>query len=223
MSIFCGKSSGLFLRTDKDLSGGTALADKVKSLKTGTTGITRVEICSNSANIAELMASPGPGSNTRLYKNLAALKAAWNIDAFNNDDEAVYDFNSTVTFASMVGDVGLKYTLAPYTMQSFWASVVSKLGATLVDRVYLQCYDGGANNLPSEWYTELGTSIVPLVWVTNDAKPTFGMTPEQAKTKFSDWDAAGGVAGAGYWNDYDIEKLGSSYPDYGSALTSVFP
>lgn len=26
----------------------------------------------------------------------------------------------------------------------------------------------------------------------------------------------------GYWNDYDIEKMGSSYTSYAQALTSVF-
>jgi hypothetical protein len=31
------------------------------------------------------------------------------------------------------------------------------------------------------------------------------------------------VVGGGYWNDYDVEKMGLSYPGYGGVLASVFP
>ena len=140
----------------------------------------------------------------------------------NNDDESIYDINSSVAFAKMLGAIGLKYTIAPYTNINFWLTVKNQVGSML-DRVYLQCYDGGRNNNPSSWQNTLGIKVVPLVWVTNDSKPSEGTTASQAKTKFTNWGSAGTLAGGGYWNDYDIENMGLSYSDYGNVLKSVFP
>ncbi|KAI1380486.1 coagulation factor 5/8 type domain-containing protein [Hypoxylon crocopeplum] len=210
--------------------GGTALADKVKSFKTGTTNIDRVEISLVShdttfQNIRDLINGDGTGSDTALYKNFEALKVAWNLDAFNNDDESVYDVSSTVSFAEMLGTIGYKYSIAPYTNSGFWANVKGQVDAAvpdLFDRAYLQVYDGGAGNNPGTWQSTLGMEVIPVVWVTNDAKPSQGTTAGQARTKFTDWFSRYQVAGGGYWNDYDIEKIGSSYTSYGVALTDIF-
>lgn len=210
--------------------GGDALATTVKSFKTGTTGIDRVEISMNSQHVKDLMASPGPGPSTPLYRNFAALKAAWGLDAVNNDDESLYDVASTAQFAQMLGDIGYKYTIAPYTNSAFWVALIRRANAgladpnlLLLDRVYLQCYDGGAGNDPASWAGALGLEVVPLVWVTNDSKPSQGTTVAQARGKFASWSAAGGLAGGGYWNDYDIEKNGLSYSQYGDVLVDIFP
>jgi hypothetical protein len=159
--------------------GGAALANKVRSFKTGNnTGRT-------------LMAKPGAGADTRLYRNFKALKSAWSLDAVNNDDEKVYDVASTVAFARMLSKIGYKYIIAPYTNTRFWSSVKTQLNRglkdsdLLLDRVYLQCYDGGARNDPSNWQRALGMKVVPLVWVTNDSKPSQGHTAAQARNKFS--------------------------------------
>ncbi|PVI02984.1 hypothetical protein DM02DRAFT_699296 [Periconia macrospinosa] len=201
--------------------GGTALQNKVRSLKASGSSINRLEICTNSNNIQALMASPGPGSNTNLYRNLASLKTAWGLDAVNNNDEAIYHLDSTLKFGRMVGEIGYKYTLVPYTRVSFWQSVKSQLGG-LVDRVYLQCYDGGASNDPISWQNQLGMGVVPLIWVTNDAKPSFGQTPAQARSRFAAWKARGTLAGGGYWNEFDIEKMSLSYKDYADVLNGLF-
>lgn len=210
--------------------GGDALAEKVRSFKTGNiTGVNRLEISMNSQHVKNLMAKPGPGPDTPLYRNFKALKEAWSLDAVNNDDESIYDIASTVAFAKMLGAIGYKYTIAPYTNTRFWTTITSQLNTglkepnLLMDRVYLQCYDGGANNNPSSWRTSLGMKVVPLIWVTNDSKPSYGTTAAQAKTRFSNWNQQGSLAGGGYWNDYDIEKMGLSYKQYGDVLTSVFP
>lgn len=213
-------SSDVLIASNGSYVGGDALAAKVTSFKTG--NVTRMEICMNSQHVADLMKSPGPGSTTRLYKNFAALKTAWGLDAVNNDDESIYDTSSTVAFAKMLGTIGYNYTLVPYTNMAYWVNVKKQLG-TLLDRVYLQCYDGGAGNDPSSWQSALGMKVVPLVWVTNDSKPSQGTTVAQAKTKFVGWNGMSALAGGGYWNDYDIEKMGSSYSDYGNVLLSVFP
>ncbi|KAI0409210.1 hypothetical protein F4802DRAFT_240166 [Xylaria palmicola] len=222
-------SSDVLVASNGTYVGGDALAAKVQSLKTGTTGINRVEISMNSQHVRDLMASPGPGASTPLYRNFAALKTAWGLDAVNNDDESLYDVGSTVKFAQMLGTIGYRYTIAPYTNSGFWVSLIRQANAgpvepnLLLDRVYLQCYDGGAGNNPASWARTLGLNVVPLVWVTNDSKPSQGTTVAQARSKFAGWSAAGGVAGGGYWNDYDIEKNKLSYSQYGGVLTSVFP
>ncbi|KAI3527483.1 coagulation factor 5/8 type domain-containing protein [Colletotrichum filicis] len=216
--------------TNGSYVGGTALAEKVKSFKTGTTNINRVEISLVSHDttfqiIRDLINADGTGSDTKLYKNFEVLKAEWDLDAFNNDDEGVYDVASTVSFAQMLGKMGYQYSIAPYTNSGFWANVRTQVDSAnpgLFDRVYLQVYDGGAGNNPGTWQTTLGMKVIPLVWVVNDAKPSQGTTATQAQQRFASWFSQYVVAGGGYWNDYDIEKMGSSYTDYGAALTSVF-
>ncbi|KAI0143642.1 hypothetical protein GGR57DRAFT_346020 [Xylariaceae sp. FL1272] len=129
----------------------------------------------------------------------------------------------------MLGQIGYSYTIAPYTNSGFWTSLIQKTNSgllesnPLIDRVYLQCYDGGAGNNPASWSAMLGLKVVPLVWVTNDSKPSQGTTVAQAKTKFTTWNSQGGIIGGGYWNDYDIEKNGLSYTSYGAVLENLFP
>ncbi|KAI0205915.1 hypothetical protein F4808DRAFT_184793 [Astrocystis sublimbata] len=221
-------SSDVLAASNGTYVGGDGLAAKIQSFKTGTTGIDRVEISMNSQNIKNLMASPGPGATTPLYRNFAALKTAWGLDAVNNDDESLYDVGSTVKFAQMLGQIGYSYTIAPYTNSGFWVSLIKQANAglaeadRLLDRVYLQCYDGGAGNNPASWARTLGLNVVPLLWVTNDSKPSQGTTVASALSKFTSWNSAGGLAGGGYWNDYDIEKNGLSYSQYGDVLANIF-
>ncbi|SPO06936.1 uncharacterized protein DNG_09630 [Cephalotrichum gorgonifer] len=207
--------------------GGDALVEKVRSFKTGDTGVNRVEISMNAENVRSLMADPGPKPNTPLYRNFVALKRAWSLDAVNNDDEEIYDMPSTVVFAKMLGEIGYKYTTAPYERKEFWAAVKNEvnkgLQEPLLDRVYLQCYDGGAPNVPGEWQTTLGMKVVPHLWVTNNAKPREGVTSAEAKARFHSWIQKSDLAGGGYWDDYDIEDTKSSYIAYGNVLVSLFP
>ncbi|SPO03664.1 uncharacterized protein DNG_06347 [Cephalotrichum gorgonifer] len=222
-------SSDVILASAGAYIGGDELAEKVRSLKTGDrTTVNRLEISMNAQHVGPLMASPGPGSDTPLYRNFEALKAAWSLDGVNNDDESIYDLASTVVFAKMLGEVGYKYTIAPYTNDGFWVAVQTNVNDgleepdLLLDRVYLQCYDGGAFNDPLAWQRRLGMNVVPLIWVTNDSKPSQGTTVAQARSRFSGWVGRGELAGGGYWNDYDIEKMRLSYMEYGKVLTDIF-
>ncbi|KAI5921965.1 hypothetical protein F4810DRAFT_702013 [Camillea tinctor] len=223
-------SSDVLVASGGSYVGGADLAAKVQSFKTTSgTGINRVEISMNSQHVSDLMSNPGPGSDTPLYRNFAALKEAWGLDAVNNDDESIYDVGSTAKFAKMLGEIGYKYTIAPYTFASFWVSLKNEVNdgladdELLLDRAYLQCYDGGAGNNPGSWQSTLGMKVVPLLWVTNDSKPSQGTTASQAQSRFSGWQAQSSLAGGGYWNDYDIEKMGLSYTEYGNVLKSVWP
>ncbi|KAK0655018.1 hypothetical protein B0T16DRAFT_319397 [Cercophora newfieldiana] len=222
-------SSDITVASNGTYVGGPALSEKVRSFKVAPTTIDRVEISMNSQHVKNLMTTPGPNPNTPLYQNFLALQEAWGLDAVNNDDESLYDVSSTVAFAKMLGRAGYKYTIAPYTNVRFWQALVTQANSGLaaaewlVDRVYLQCYDGGASNDPRSWEGNLGMKVVPLVWVTNDSKPAFSTTAAQARSKFAGWHSRSALAGGGYWNDYDIEKMKLSYAEYGAALKSVFP
>jgi hypothetical protein len=222
-------SKDVLIASNGSYVGGDALASKVRSFKTNETSIDRLEVSMNSQHVKDLMSRPGPGADTPLYRNFQALKEAWSLDAVNNDDESIYDVASTVAFGKMLGTAGFKYTIAPYTNTRFWTSITSQLNSglkepdLLMDRVYLQCYDGGANNNPASWRSSLGMKVVPLIWVTNDSKPSYGTSAAQARSRFTGWNQQGSLAGGGYWNDYDIEKMGLSYRDYGNVLSTIFP
>lgn len=226
LSALGGGSPDVTLVHNGKYVGGSKYANLIKGYKTGDTQIARTEATFGPATlIRDMINAHGTGPSTLLYKNLAALKKAWNLDGINNDDESLYDVPSTVTFAKMLGQIGYKYSGAPYTNIPFWQSVVSQVNGNttgLLDRMYLQCYDGGADNDPGEWQTDLNMKVIPLLWVVNDAKPEFGMTPTQCRKQFQAWKDQDQVAGAGYWNDYDIEKQNSSYTAYGHALKAVF-
>lgn len=211
--------------------GGPDIANAMKNYKINSS-IDRVEITLVSGyptfeNIRDIINSEGTGSDTVLYRNFAALKEAWDLDAINDDDEGVYDIPSTVAFAKMVGEMGYKFTGAPYRKQWFWKALIQQINAAtpgLMDRIYLQCYDGGKGNHPGVWQEKLGMKVVPLLWVTNVAKPKKGKTVEQARVSFQGWKDQDMVAGGGYWNDYDIEKVSGvgGYEDYAGVLESIF-
>ena len=129
----------------------------IKDLKTAPTSIQRIEIViggwgnDSYDHIRDLINKNGTGSNTMLYKNFKALKEAVpEIDAVNNDDEHCYDVETGAKFHIMMYNLGYKTTLAPYTYMSYWQSLCTKIRASkpkAVDRVMVQCYDGGAGNL----------------------------------------------------------------------------
>jgi hypothetical protein len=210
--------------------GGDALVEKIRSFKTGDTLVDRVEVSvvshdTSFEEIRDLIARDGTGPNSILYQHWSILKEAWDLDGFNNDDEGLFDVPSTVDFALMLGGMGYQYSSAPYSNRAFWATITAQINEAspgLADKVFLQVYDGGAANTPEPWAEALGMKIVPMEWVINDAKPSEGTTPEQCREQFERWFATGTIEGAGYWNEYDIEKMGSSYTEYADVLNDIF-
>ncbi|MCU4165441.1 PA14 domain-containing protein [Carboxylicivirga caseinilyticus] len=72
----------------------------------------------------------------------------------NNDDEHGYDVTTASQFTIMLYDLGFTSTIAPYTYNSFWNSLVSSVNQArpgAIERNYVQCYDGGAYNNPCDW------------------------------------------------------------------------
>lgn len=131
----------------------------VANLKAEGSSISRIEICiggwgnDSYDHIRDLINKEGTSSNTILYRNFKALiEAVPEIDAVNNDDEHCYDADAAAKFHIMMYNLGYKTTLAPYTNKSFWTSLNTKIRASkpkAVDRVMIQCYDGGAGNINS--------------------------------------------------------------------------
>lgn len=140
----------------------------LNTLKTPPTTVTRYEVCiggwqdTSYNNIKSLIAAQGTGQGNILYKNFQALKnAVPGIDAINDDDELTYDPGSSVSFANLLGGLGYKFTLVPYTQQSFWVNLYN--GITNCDCIYLQCYEGGAGNDPGQWNVAFGhgAQVIP--------------------------------------------------------------
>lgn len=224
LSALGGGSPDVLLVSNGSYVGGSKYAELMKSYKVDST-IKRVEATVGPYSlIKQFVNSNGTGPSTLLFRNLAALKTAWDLDAINNDDEETYDTQSTVSFATMLGAIGFKYSAAPYTNIDYWADAVKQINAQspgLFDRVYLQCYDGGAGNDPGQWQSALGLPITPILWVVNSAKPIYGQTAEQAQSTFTQF-KTGGITGGGYWNNYDIEQQNGSYTDYAKAIDNAF-
>ena len=178
----------------------------VKNLKTAPTSISRIDICiggwGNDAytNIKNLVNSQGTGPNSILYRNFKALKEAVpEIDAVNNDIEQDYDVESGAKFHIMMYDLGYKTTLAPYTYMNYWTSLCSKIRASrpkAVDRVMIQCYDGGAGNVNSvgSWnFTGVSNRHAGLMYYSND------WNLEKNLAQFQKWHDDGVATGGFVW------------------------
>lgn len=178
----------------------------VKNLKTPPTSITRVEICiggwgnDSYTNIKNLINSGGTGSNSILYKNFKALKEAVpEIDAVNNDIEQDYDVDTGAKFHVMMYRLGYKTTLAPYTYMSYWTQLNNKIRNTFqraVDRVMVQCYDGGAGNVNSvgSWnFTGVKERHAGLLYYSND------WSIDKNMAQFQKWKDDGVATGGFVW------------------------
>jgi hypothetical protein len=155
--------------------------------------VNRIEMCIGGwgdpswNNLKNQIAANGTNTTTALYRNLVALKNALGIDAIDSDDESAYDAASAIQFGRMCASAGLKLTLCPYTNPGYWQAVRSGLGANC-DRVYLQCYDGGAGNNPASWNSYFsGLKVIAGDWDWNRDASFF--------TNMITWSAAGGPGG----------------------------
>jgi len=199
--------------------------DDVNALVTGKTSINRVEACvggwtdQSYSRIKTLIASGGASENSILYKNFKALKEAIPvIEAINNDDEGSYDVSSAVQFHIMLYDIGFKTTTAPYTQKTFWQNFVTQINNArpgAVDRIYLQCYSGGAGNVgnPDAW--KVGN--VPLYAGLLNSGANY--TVANVNTQMNAWKNSSSVCGGFLWvyNDNTV-----NLKNYANAINVVF-
>ena len=180
--------------------------EDIANLKTEPTSVSRVEICiggwgnGSYGNIRNLINTYGTGSSTMLYKNFRALKKAVpEIDAVNNDTEQDYDAESAAKFHIMMYNLGYKTTFAPYTLYSYWTSLNDKIRASkprAVERVMVQCYDGGAGNLNNvgSWnFTGVSERHAGLLDYSND------WSVDRNLAQFQAWKDQGVATGGFVW------------------------
>lgn len=178
----------------------------IKDLKTQPTSIQRIEIViggwgnDSYNNIKNLINKNGTGSTTMLYKNFKALKTAVpEIDAVNNDDEQCYDVETGAKFHIMMNDLGYQTTLAPYTYKPYWQSLCTKIRASkpkAVDRIMVQCYDGGAANVNQvgTWtFTGVAERHAGLMYYSND------WSVDKNLEQFQKWKDDGVASGGFVW------------------------
>jgi len=199
---------------------------RLRTLKQAPTSVNRIEVSVGSwgvpdwENIAALISSGGTGSSSILYRNFQALKTATGADAINNDDESFYQVSPTAAFARMAAGLGYsKFTFAPYTNQSFWASLKSNLGS-LVDRAYLQGYAGGAGNNPATWNRALGMTVDPGLWSKHGSGCSAGDSPATVQSKMRSWKTSAGITGGFMWL-YDDMKACAAQGNAAAYATAI--
>jgi hypothetical protein len=93
----------------------------------------------------------------------------------------------------MMDELGYKTTIAPYTNKSYWTGLINGLNqarAGVVERVLIQCYDGGAGNNPSDWHI----AGIPL-----HAGRLNYQDFAQTQTVMQDWKTNKNVGGGFFW------------------------
>lgn len=198
-------------------------ASDIASLKTAPTTITRLEFClsawgsSTFANIRNLVNSQGTGPASILYRNFQAIKNTFPaVDAIGFDDESTYDVSTATAFAVMLGGLGFKVSLVPYTAASFWTGVATNTNNQrpgTVDRVDLQCYAGGAGNNPCNW--NFG-SIPVYAGLWDQEKTT-----SQVQSQLTTWKNNCGIDGGFMWLYDDFDNT-TGTEAYAAAINNAF-
>ena len=203
-------------------SGGVYIGDQTHSdfasnmalLKQGT--VKRVTFSIGSSNfgdwqdITALVKSQGTGTNSILYKDFAALKAAIPaLDAIDFDDENSFNSPTTIAFGVMLGQLGYKVNPDAFDNSSYWTNVVAQINAQAPgtsDGVHLQNYAGGSGNNPCVGWNFGTVPVWPGLWDLND-------TPAQVQTIMSGWHAQCGITGGFMWlyDDFVGNGLAAQY------------
>jgi hypothetical protein len=184
------------------------------------------------ANIRSLIDRYGAGPGNPLYVSLQVLNSVLSLDAVNYDDESEYDLASSTDLASMGADVGMHVSICPYTNQSYWVELVTainrKVATGTADAVYLQCYGGGAGNVPAQWsdaFESTGLGIAPGLWATHllQGEPqtcTTSTTASQTQAQMSAWAEASSLAGGWMYCGTDMMNCtnGGSPAEYATAI-----
>ena len=101
----------------------------------------------------------GTGVKSTLYNIAKVLKEEIGVDAVCIDDESVYNSVSIIRLGEMIRGLNMQMTLCPYTNYTYWKEIITGSKTGLIDAIYVQCYDGGKNNVPGRWKNNLDTNI----------------------------------------------------------------
>ncbi|MBW8683802.1 T9SS type A sorting domain-containing protein [Chitinophaga rhizophila] len=199
--------------------------DDMARLKSAPTTINRLEFCLSAwgsptfTHIKNLIAAQGTGSTSILYRNFQALRNTFPmVDAIGFDDESAYDVNSSTALAVMLGNMGFKVSLVPYTNPSYWTSVATNTNNQrpgTVDRVDLQCYAGGAGNSPCNW----NFGSIPVYAGLWDAEKTTSQVQSQLNTWKNSCPSR--ISGGFIWLYDDIDNSPQTAA-YATAIRNVF-
>jgi hypothetical protein len=233
-SIHVHGNGDLYYNDIRIVAGGQYVGDpgwpaRLRTLKQAPTSVNRIEVSVGAWGTADweaidnFITRDGTGPDTILYRNFQALLNATGADAINNDDESHYEVDSTVAFARMANAMGYRnFTLAPYTAVSYWQGVTNNLGS-LVDRVYLQAYAGGAGNNPASWSQSLGRPVDPGLWSKHGAGCSQGHSPAEVESQMRSWHNSANIPGGFMWLYDDIKQCSGSgtAADYARAINNA--
>lgn len=205
----------------------------VADLKAEHSSITRIEICvggagdGSYANIRTFINSKGTGSSTMLYRNFRALKRAVpEIDAVNNDIEANWHVDTSAKFHIMMANIGYKTTFCPYNNKDYyWVPLYNQIRASkpnAIDRIMVQCYDGGAWNANSStlrtWnFDGMSERHAGLMYYSN------GWSVDNNMAQFQQWKDDGAATGGFVWvynsEEWDLNAWASGINRIFGAIT----
>lgn len=176
--------------------------------------------CTDFENIRTLIQKDGTGEDTILYRNFKVLIEATGADAIDFDDETCYDLEPMAEFGRMCVAMGCKVTLCPYMQMDFWVKLRNAIGKEHVDRIYVQCYAGGAGNLNSlsTWRRAFGMDVIAGYWCRHNGNEGGTFDAADIPTQLSR--NKNYVTGCFYWLYDDMMKLDSpnSAADYVNAI-----
>ena len=195
---------------------------------------------SDFTHVAALIAQEGIGPDSILYRNFAALRAAFTvdgvcaIDGIDFDDEDLLDVDVLVQFATLLFGLGFQITFCPYNAPSIWVKALATLANAghLVSWFNLQAYAGGFGNDPRQWIdavaTVVGTEraaqfIVPGLWCYHGQSDEDSRCPSSVQSQFASYQAAGdGLSGGFLWLYDDVLRFQHDNPCATPATTAGY-
>jgi hypothetical protein len=218
--------------TDGKYVGNADWPKNLAALLETPTSVNRIEISVGSggdtihdwANVRSLIASEGTGPDSTLYKAFKTLKSTTGAVAVDYDNEDDYDVDAGVAFSTMLADLGYGISLCPYeSLDDYWAPLYVGVEAArpgAIDRVYLQVYGGGWENVPSDWDSSFGElKVTAGMWSLHGDTCEEGDDPAGVKDQMTSWKSD--VAGGFIFVYDDITKCtasGFTSADYAGAI-----
>ena len=154
----------------------------------------------------------GIAAGSTLYGIAKVFREDLGIDAVCIDDESVYNSASIIKFGQLLGGLNMHMTLCPFTRPVYWKEVLDGSKKGLIDAVYLQCYDGGARNVPARWDSSLATTlpIYPIFLCRGSystcAASHNGKTPAEIRSEMIRWKKDyPAMAGGAIWQVADLK------------------